>query len=141
MDYSSKAELICSYLSLVYGKRFDYHGLIEHNRSYHMPNLSRFEEKCNLELPFNSHDERKCLPFPTALSNFSFVENMMSGMGIPKRFLYLFNAACKLYTQALRNAENEDETAYLNLVMAGEIISQGGVVASVPILSVLSKVP
>ena len=46
------------------------------------------------------------------------------GKGIPKRFLYLFNAACKLYTQALRNAENEDETAYLNLVMAGEILSQ-----------------
>ena len=124
MDYSSKAELICSYLSLVYGKRFDYHGLIEHDGFYHMPNFSRFDERFDLELPFNSHAQRKCFPFSTDLTNFCFMEKMMSGKGISKEFLYLFNAACKLYMQALRNAENEDETAYLNLVMAGEILSQ-----------------
>ena len=124
MDYSSKAQLICSYLSLVYGKRFDYHGLIEHEGFYHFPNFSRFDERFNLELPFNSHAKRQCFPFPTDLTNFSFMEKMMSGEDIRKEFLYRFNAACKLYAQALRNAEYEDETAYLNLVMAGELLAQ-----------------
>ena len=124
MDYSSKTELICSYLSLVYGKRFDYHGLIEHDGFYHMPAFSRFDERLDLELPFNSHTQRKCFPFSTDLADFCFMEKMMSGKGISKKFLYLFNAACKLYMQVLRSAENEDETAYLNLVMVGEILSQ-----------------
>ena len=124
MDYSSKSELICSYLSLMYGKRFDYHGLIEHEGFYHMPNFSRLDERFNPHLPFNSHEPRKCFPFPTNLADFHFMDKMMSGESIPIQFLYLFNAACKLYMQALRNVESEDETAYLNLVMAGEILAR-----------------
>lgn len=53
-DYSPVGELVCSYLSVLFGKRFDCHGLVEGSGFYNTPDLSAYTSICNLKLPFNT---------------------------------------------------------------------------------------
>ena len=123
-NYSSMGELVCSYLSLIYGKRFDNHGLIESNGIYQIPDLSMYTSLSNPRLPFNSHRERKCFGVPLDLSQFSVVSRIVSGTGLDQKLLHRLNTACKFYMQALQNAETDYEASYIQLIMSGEIIAQ-----------------
>jgi Apea-like HEPN len=121
--YSRVNELICPYLSVLYGKRFDNHGTTEDIGSYRTPDMNLYNNICNHNLLFNSHKPRDSFEIPLNITHFAVIESAFTDSNIDIEFLSKLNAACKFYHQALQNAESEPEIAYLHLISAGEIIS------------------
>ena len=122
-DYSLVGETVCSYLSVLFGKRFDCHGLIEGSGFYNTPDLSVYNSICNPKLSFNSHKERSCFKIPLNLAHFSHCSKILTDSNIEISFQTKLNAASKFYMQALQNVEHEPEIAYLHLITAGEILA------------------
>jgi len=122
-DYSPVGEIVCSYLSVLFGKRFDCHGLVEGHGFYNTPDLSAYSSICNPRLPFNTHKERSCFKIPLNLTNLSPLSKILTDSDIDPAFQTKLNAACKFYMQALQNVEYEPEVAYLHLITAGEILA------------------
>ncbi len=123
-NYTPTGENICAYLSVLFGKRFDCHGLVEANGYYQIPDLTAYSRICDPELPFNSHQERSCFPVPLEISQISSIERVfVTDSTIDETIRSKLEAACKFYMQALQNAEHDPEVAYLHLITAGEIIS------------------
>ena len=123
-NYTPTGENICAYLSVLFGKRFDCHGLVEANGSYQIPDLTAYSRICDPELPYNSHEERSCFPVPLEISQISSIERVFfADSTIDETLRSKLDAICKFYMQALQNAEYDPEVAYLNLITAGEILS------------------
>ncbi|MDQ7827020.1 MAG: HEPN domain-containing protein [Candidatus Eremiobacteraeota bacterium] len=122
-DYSPMGDLICAYLAVLFGKRFDFHGIIESRGLFHFPNLKQFEHLCDHHLPQNSHSPRVDFPVPLELGQFSRIERLLLAPLPDIKFLRTFQGATKFYLQALRNIEYDPEIAYLHLITAGEILS------------------
>ena len=123
-NYSPTGEQICSYLSLIYGKRFDFHGLVESGGMYQIPDLSVYSSLSDQRLPFNSHRERKCFGVPLDLSHFTAASKIFTGIDVDPKFLNRLNTACKFYVRALQSAESDYEFSYIQLIMAWEIMSR-----------------
>ncbi len=121
-DYSPTGEVICSYLAVLFGKRFDSHGLIEGSGFFHLPDLSAFGHLSNHMLPHNSHAPRIDFPVPLNLVELSRIERLLDGAA-DERFMSTFRGATKFYLRALQSAEEDPEVAYLHLITAGEILS------------------
>ena len=122
-DYSPVGEIVCSYLSVLFGKRFDYHGLVEGSGFFNTPNLSAYSSICDPRLPFNTHKQRSCFRIPLNISNFSPLSRIFTSSDIDTSFQTKLNAACKFYMQALQTVEYEPEVAYLHLITSGEILA------------------
>jgi hypothetical protein len=122
-DYSLTGDLICAYLAVLFGKRFDNHGLIETNGLFQLPDLTQFGHLCDVRLPQNSHKSRIDFPVPLNLVEVSRIERLFRGDTLDHRCLKAFHGAAKFYLQALQNAERDPEVAYLHLITAGEILS------------------
>src|ERR1039457_7696023 len=73
-DHSPAGDLICSYLAVLFGKRFDNHGALENQGSFYIPDLTPFTETCNQRLPQNSHEPRTNFPVPLNLAEVSRIE-------------------------------------------------------------------
>ena len=122
-DYSPEGEHITAYLSVLFGKRFDCHGLIEGSGFYRIPDLSSYDIPSDPRLPFNSHTPRSCFTVPLNLTAISTIDPVIVGTSSDPPDLSRLNAACDFYMQALQNAERNREVAYLHLITAGEILS------------------
>ena len=122
-DYSPTGEVLAAYLSVLFGKRFDCHGLLEGSGFYQIPDFGSYDTPCNPKLPFNSHDTRTCFGVPLAINQFSMIEGVIADPPPGTADLSRLNAACKFYMQALQNAEHNTEVAYLHLITAGEVLS------------------
>jgi hypothetical protein len=122
-NYAPTGDYICSYLSAFYGKRFDNHGPTENAGIYSTPDLSIYNTICTHRLPFNSHSIRSCAAVPLNLTHLSLIENLFTGKSVEDSPISQLETACKFYRQALQNAENDPETAYLHLITSGEILS------------------
>ena len=121
-DYSPTGEVVAAYLAVFFGKRFDCHGVLEGSGLYQIPDLGSYDTPCNPKLPFNSHHVRNCFTVPLELNKLSMIERVFVG-ATEVTNLSRLNAACKFYMQALQNAENNTEVAYLHLITAGELLS------------------
>jgi Apea-like HEPN len=121
-DFSPFIDVICDYLSLFFGKRFDNHGFIESDYSFYVPDMTAYHNSiCDPKLPQNSHLPRKDYTNSlnlTELPNLSILFNCSD-----TKFLNTFHSCCKFYSQALRNVEADPEIAYLHLITCGEILS------------------
>ena len=122
-NYTPRGENICAYLSVLFGKRFDCHGLVEGTGFYQIPDLTAYTRICDPKLPFNSHEERNCFPVSLKIDQFSLIERVFTDTTIDATLMPRLNAICKFYMQALQNAEYNPEVAYLHLITAGEILS------------------
>lgn len=60
-DYSIMGEIVCVFLSILFGKRFDDHGLIETNGLFNVPNLGGITPVSLNESGPNNHSPRKDL--------------------------------------------------------------------------------
>lgn len=123
LNYVSMGELICSYLSVLFGKRFDSHGLTESNGIFHLPNLNEYAFFCDDRLPQNSHVPRLDIPIPLNLTEISRIERLFTDVSLDSKFLRIFQTASKFYLQAMQHAESNPEVAYLHLITTGEILS------------------
>ena len=117
--YGHHGEAICSLLSVLFGKRFDLHGPLEHNGIYHIPEFSVYDQICNPNLPFNSRVPRNSNHVPLKLGEVTAVEHVIDSLDQHERLL----TACRFYLLALQNAERVPEIAYLHIVTAGEVLS------------------
>ena len=123
-NYTYIGENICAYLSVLFGKRFDCHGLVEANGHYQIPDVTAYSRICNPILPFNSHKPRTRFRIPLEIGQVSLIEKILyPNSGVDMKILQKLVAICKSYMQALQNAEHDPETGYLNLITAGEILS------------------
>lgn len=122
-DYSPTGDVICSYLAVLFGKRFDSHGLIEGSGFYNIPDLSLYATLCDHTLPFNTHRPREDFRVPLRLENLSSVLDALEVLNKHPGKEDRIRVACKFYMQSLQNAERDVEVAYLHLVAAGEVLS------------------
>ena len=124
-DYSYVGDILIPILSLLFGKRFDQHGLIEGSGRFLIPDLSHFDNLCNPRLPQNSHSVREDYPTPLDLREFRRIMPLWATDPpvIDARFFNTFSSAAKFYHQALVNFDSDPEVAYLHLITAGEIVS------------------
>lgn len=122
-NYGPNADMLCAFLSVLYGKRFDSHGLLEGTGLFRRPDMSLEFSLCTPTLPQNSHSPRKDLEIPLNLSEFRRIAPLLLEDNVERRLLQTTTTACQFYQQALQNFECHPETAYLNLITCGEIIS------------------
>lgn len=122
-DYLPMGDIICTYLSVLFGKRFDNHGLIEGSGFYHIPQIQEYTFVCNPSLPQNNHQPRKDLEIDLNLSEVSRIERLFLDDSLDDRFLKFLRVAGRFYLQALQTFERQPETAYLSLITCGEILS------------------
>lgn len=121
-NYAWVGDVICIYLSILYGKRFDSHGLIEENGTFQVPDYSLFQSLAQPRLPQNSDDSRCDIAIPLNLVEIAKVEPLLRS-GQDKRFITFLRTAGRFYLQALQNFEERPDVAYLNLITAGEVLS------------------
>ncbi|MBK7490608.1 MAG: hypothetical protein IPI17_00430 [Nitrosomonas sp.] len=121
-NYAWVGDVICIYLSILYGKRFDSHGLIEGTGMFQVPDYSLFQSLVQSRLPQNSHDPRCDIPIRLNLAEIAKIEPLLHP-GQDERFITFLQTAGRFYLQALQNFEERPDVAYLNLITAGEVLS------------------
>ena len=122
-NYEGVGERICALLSLLYGKRFDSHGVVQSHGEFMLPHLDQFNSVCISELPQNNHIPRSDIAVPLDLRQIAKLAPILTGqVSDPAKVTALISAA-KFYQQALQNGESDAEVAYLHLITAGEILA------------------
>lgn len=121
-NYESAGDIVASALCVLFGKRFDSHGPFETAGFFGMPELSAFSTPCNPHLRHNDGRPRVDRSVPLNLSEVGRIAGLLSGLNEDPRFT-AFHSAAKFYRRALTTIEGDPESAYLNLITAGEIIS------------------
>jgi hypothetical protein len=121
-DYTAFGDVVCAYLSVLFGKRFDNHGYIQGNGVYWIPDYGMFQSFCDPTLPQNSHDPRIDLEIPLDLSKISLIARLFNNEPLV-RPLHFFQTAAGFYLQALQSFDRHREIAYMNLITAVEILS------------------
>lgn len=124
-EYNFVGDLICIYLSILFGKRFDNHGLIESIGMFNLPNLHT-EPIAWPTIEINNHSPRKDFGIELNLANIKFIEGLIYGSfnnKINTKLINIINTTGKFYLKALQMYETEPEISYLNLITCGEILS------------------
>jgi hypothetical protein len=124
-DYTVYGELICICLAVLFGKRFDNHGQLETGGMFFMPDLRVYGSRSAPSLPQNTSAPRVDYSIPLNLTEVSRFESLLTGVGAlhETKAARTFGGAAKFYLQALQSVEHDAEVAYLNLITAGEILS------------------
>jgi hypothetical protein len=122
-NYEETGDMVCSLLSLLFGKRFDSHGSVESHGDFRLPRLEQFNSLCIPTLPQNNHSPRSDIVVPLDLRQVARIWPLLTPEPpYPARVAALKGAA-KFYHQALQNAERDAEVAYLHLITAGEVLT------------------
>lgn len=114
---------ISCYLSVLFGKRFENHGLTESAGLFRLPNLESIVIRCRDTLPHNSRQPRVDFSVPLNLSELGRIRPLFTQSGASQAFLKIFQTSAKFYSQALQAFETDPEVAYLHLVTAMETLS------------------
>jgi hypothetical protein len=122
-DYSPLAENLTHLLSVLFGKRFDNHGLVQTGGSFRLPDLSQYTQFARPSFPHNSHNPRVDFQIPLNLEQVARLEPMLKAGSADCPLARLFQTAAKFYCLALRSFESDSEIAYLHLITALEILS------------------
>ena len=122
-DYSHAADNFCNYLSVLFGKRFDSHGLLEGSGFFRLVDLTSMNVVCTPTLPHNSYKSRADFSIDLNLGQLARMHSLFGFVSLDIRFLQHFRTATKFYAQALRGWEQDAEATYLDLVTAGEVLS------------------
>lgn len=123
-DYTYISDRFCIALSVLFGKRFDSHGLLQqHGRGY-VPVIDGVNSICNKNLCFNSIEPRSNYGFSLELPNVKKIQKVVfeqeeSLQSAQETFLY----AGRFYAQSLRQVEEYPEMAFLSLITVGEILA------------------
>ena len=121
-DYTASGDIIITCLSILYGKRFDSHGLVESIGNFWLPDYSHFSNY-NPNLPFNSQTSRPDLEISLNLDEIKRIAPLLHEEHVDPRFERFFYSAGRFYVNALQHAEIQPEIAFLNLITCGEILS------------------
>jgi hypothetical protein len=121
-NYRPLGERFCASLGFLFGKRFDFHGLIESDGMFHAPDLSniRFVEFSDSG-PYNHHP-RKDLEIELNLTHFGKISRLFLDGTVPQDFVNVLFAAAGFYHRSLQIFDLEPSLAYLDLITCGEIL-------------------
>ncbi len=122
-DYSYAADVFCSFFCLLFGKRFDFHGLYEGSGLFRLPDMSGLGGICVPMLPHNSHKLRADYSFKLELNELYRINKWLEFKCVDTSFEQYFFTAVRFYARGLRAWDNDPESAYLNFVTAGEVLS------------------
>ncbi|WP_242310501.1 HEPN domain-containing protein [Bacillus cereus group sp. BfR-BA-01524] len=121
-DLTDFSEVFCTILSILYGKEFKNHGLLESYGIHRTPNLALSPNEYYYQPQYN-YQPRKDLSIPLDLSHFKLIEPLLLANGLSDSFRQMIIAAGKFYNRALSIYPTEPELAFLDLITCGEIIS------------------
>jgi hypothetical protein len=122
-NYEGAGDMVCSLLSLLFGKRFDSHGSVESHGDFRLPRLEQFNSLCIPSLPQNNHTPRSDIIVPLDLRQITRIWPLLTPEPSDAAKVTAIKGAAKFYHQALQNAEHDAEVAYLHLITAGEILT------------------
>jgi len=123
-DYSQLGENFCIALSVLFGKRFDSHGLIQQHGWPYVPSVESNHKIYNKNLCFNSVNIRADYHIALSLENIKYIENVLfEHNGDIAEAQSTFWYAGRFYIQAIRIVEESPELAFLSLITAGEILA------------------
>lgn len=124
-DLSEYGDLFCSLLSVLFGKEFRSHGLLESNGNFRLPNLETAFNSYYKHPQYN-HNSRVDLEIPLDLGKFELVlpllEDHKDNLDF-SNFQQVILAASQLYNRSLNIYLQEKELAFLDLITSGEILS------------------
>lgn len=121
-DYSYFGDMLCIFLSILFGKRFDNHGLLETNGLFNLPNFNNISPISLTGVGPNNHSPRKDLCIELDLDNVRLIQGLLDG-SVNKEIIDTIYTAGKFYLRSLQIFELEPEIAYIDLVTCGEILS------------------
>ena len=122
-DYSPHLAAVAACMAVLFGKRFDVHGLTEEHGHFRTPDVSPYVSLCDPQLRFNSHQPRRAFPVKLELKEFSAVSSLFSPDDDLETAARTLLTAATFYMRALQSAEREPEVAYLLLISAGEVLA------------------
>lgn len=123
-DYTYFAQEIIASLSVFFGKQFDNHGLIERAGMFEVPDMSRARPLRDIELaPFNEKFRSNAGVDLNFTKSQPILKLFEINSGIDERLKDLFRLGARLYLRSLKTFHDDIESAYLDLVVCGEIIS------------------
>lgn len=123
-NFEYEGILLCVFLSILFGKRFDFHGLYEHAGISHVPNFDNISPIKNFDLPFINNEKRIDFPNDLLLEKIKLIENAIFNENISLKLQNTFFSAGKFYLSALQLYDNYPELAYLSLINCGEVLSE-----------------
>ncbi len=121
-NYEHVGELAASALSVLFGKLFDSHGPLEMSGFFGVPDLSAFGTPRNPDLHFHNTKPRADFGVPLEFSEIRRIAPLFEASPEDRECTAFF-AAAKFYRRSLLAMETDPESSYLNLITAGEIIS------------------
>lgn len=113
-NLSSFGPSLCSLLSILFGKRFDFHGMTETGGLFLAPEFNLLQLSENTVLPTNSSQKRKAFATPLVLNQFERLYPMIINDSIEDRIRQVCLSSCKFYYLALINIDSDPEVAYLH---------------------------
>lgn len=122
-DYAYFGEFLAVHLSILYGKHFQSHGLLESSGSFRVPEKLDLGPTSLFSLPPFNHAPRKCVPTALNLCEVSRIRPVLDGSSTENDAGRILFTAGRFYNRALTEMEELPELAYLDLITCGEIIS------------------
>ena len=101
-DYSFIGDVFCIYLSILYGKRFDNHGLIESIGNFRLPNFPSYSHYTST-LPFNSRMPRPDLEISLSLHEIRRIAPLLLEGQLDPRFKGFLISAGRFYLHAAQS--------------------------------------
>jgi hypothetical protein len=121
-NYENAGEVVASALSVLFGKRFDFHGPFEMSGSFGMPDFTAFSAPCEPRLRQNDGRVRANRAIPLNFEEVRRIAPVLFAARDNHRAAAFISAA-RFYRRALLSIESDPEGSYLNLITAGEIVS------------------
>jgi hypothetical protein len=122
-DYTPTGDVICTYLSILFGKRFDNHGRLESDGLFFLPRISERWSPCNPSLSFNNHKPRPDLSIPLNFEEVRRIAPFLEENRVDPRSELFLRSAGRFYLHALQEAESQPEVAFLDLITCAEILA------------------
>ncbi|MDC0745333.1 HEPN domain-containing protein [Polyangium mundeleinium] len=122
-DYTPLLGEIVDLLAVFFGKQFNSCGMIESSGLYHIPHLSMSLTGYYDHYPYNDLP-RPDLEIDLNLSRCGGILGLLTDAAPSSRLSTLAGTAAKFYARALRTYEHDHGAAFVDLMMAGEIISK-----------------
>jgi len=122
-DHTSLMDVVSSLLSVLFGKKIEQHGFIESNGFFNYPDFSSFNTLCDPRLPYTNHKPRNSVSIELELDHFSKINKILRSYETDETFFNHYTTAASFYRNALCTVDRQPELAYLNLITAGEVIS------------------
>lgn len=122
-NYSYYGELLCTLLSIYFGKRFDFHEMLEIHGFFNLPDIEYNRPIYFNQIGIHNSDPRNDLKIGLKLHSLKTVEDLIQNNNLDEKILNTFFSAGQFYLSACRKIENNPELSFLDLITCGEILS------------------